>query len=427
MMWRYLYTLLFHLLLPVVIVRLWWRGGSERGYRQNIGERFGLAGASLAKQNVIWIHAVSVGEVRAALPLIGKLRKAFADRPMVLTCMTPTGRRTARSLLPDDVDVRYLPYDLPWAHALFITRHQPTMLIVMETELWPNALAACRRHQVPAFLFNARMSEKSQRGYLKYLPGRALAREALRGFTAVMAQSADDAARLATLGATAVMVTGNVKFDVIPDDAAIALGMSWRAQSHNRKVILLASTRDQEELPLVKAFLLIKRWPDGTRPLLVVVPRHPSRCDLVQQQIQHTGLSVRRRSAGIDATSLAKTDVLLGDSMGEMQAFYALCDVAIIGGSFQALGGQNLIEAAALGKPVIMGPSTFNFSEAVTLARAADALQSVADADGAMEAACVLLGDAGRLAAIGANARAFAGAHGGATARTVALIQANIN
>ncbi len=437
-MLRFVYTVLFHVAMPLVLLRLWLRGRTEHGYRLHIGERFGLADDPTPnmrpKQRQIWLHAVSVGEVRAAVPLIDKLRLAFADHSILLTCMTPTGRRTARSLLADDIDVVYLPYDLPWALGMFMARHRPKMLIVMETELWPNLLAACQQRQVPAFLVNARMSKKSLQGYLKFAPVRMLARQAIRSFSAIMAQSTDDAMRLSSLGATAVEVTGNVKFDQALDEAAINRGLAWRKRLDGRKVILLASTRDHEELPLVAAFRQVTDWPltgQARRPLLVVVPRHPTRFDAVFTQLQETGLVVKRRSQIDDANdgsgdTVQLADVWLGDSMGEMQSYYAMCDVAMIGGSFEPLGGQNLIEAAALAKPVVMGPSTFNFSEAVQLATHANAMRNVASPADAMTAAKLLLADSELLATISANALGFATAHGGATDRSIAIIQSHL-
>jgi len=444
-MLRLLYTLLMHLAIPAILVRLWWRGRTESGYRRFIGERFGGMdeGGGRGNSNTasIWIHAVSVGEVRAAMPLIAGLRAAHPESRVVLTCMTPTGRRTARDLLTSSVSVCYLPYDLPWALARFIHRWQPMMMIVMETELWPNLLAACQARKVPAFLANARLSERSRRGYARFAPICALASSAFGRFSAVMAQSPADAERLKSLGANNVVVTGNVKFDLVIDPAMLALGATWRAPvaAIERPVLLLASTREHEEMALVDAFqrVFVKQGvpeiaqENGQKntariqPLLVVVPRHPSRCDDVDARIRSTGLRVARRSALATATEGAPVDVdvWLGDSMGEMQAYYAMCDIAIIGGSFQPLGGQNLIEAAALGKPVIMGPSTFNFAEAVRLARAAEAMISVPDAEAAMQASLKLLADDARLQSLAANARRFAAGHGGATEKTLVIIR----
>ena len=439
------YTLLMHLAIPAILVRLWWRGRIELGYRRFIGERFGGIdeGGGRGKSNTasIWIHAVSVGEVRAAVPLIAGLRAAHPESRVVLTCMTPTGRRTARDLFTSAVSVCYLPYDLPWALARFIRRWQPMMMIVMETELWPNLLAACHARKVPAFLANARLSERSRHGYARFAPVRALARSTFGRFSAVMAQSPADAERLQSLGANNVVVTGNVKFDLVIDPVMLALGATWRSPvaAIERPVLLLASTREHEEMALVDAFQRVfakqgvpengpENGPESAariQPLLVVVPRHPSRFDDVDARIRSTGLRVARRSALATATEGAPVDVdvWLGDSMGEMQAYYAMCDIAIIGGSFQPLGGQNLIEAAALGKPVIMGPSTFNFAEAVRLARAADAMISVTDAEAAMRESLKLLADDARLQCLAANARSFAAGHGGATEKTLVIIR----
>lgn len=430
-MLRFIYTLLMHLAIPAILVRLWLRGRTELGYRRFIGERFGgldEAGGRSSSAAAIWIHAVSVGEVRAAVPLIGGLRAAHPESRVVLTCMTPTGRRTARDLFTSNVSVCYLPYDLPWALARFITRWQPMMLVVMETELWPNLLAACQARKVPAFLANARLSEKSRRGYARYAPIRAVAADAFGRFNAVMAQSEADAQRLQSLGARNVVITGNVKFDLAIDPAMLALGASWRAKlaANNRQVVLLASTRENEEVALVEAFrnAVSNLAAAPLHPLLVVVPRHPSRFDHVRERLEQSGLHVDRRSESAEGDGPpVDAQVWLGDSMGELQAYYAMCDIAIVGGSFQPLGGQNLIEAAALGKPVIMGPSTFNFADVVRLALAADAMISVADAAGAMQESLKLLGDRARLQTMSTNARGFAAGHGGATEKTLVIIR----
>lgn len=440
-MLRFGYTLLMHLAIPLILARLWVRGRSESGYRKHIGERFGgndQGNVSVGPTtNSIWVHAVSVGEVRAAVPLIAALRAQWPDAPVVLTCMTPTGRRTALVLFTSAVTVCYLPYDLPWALRRFINRWRPMLLVIMETELWPNVLAACARRRIPAFLANARLSEKSRAGYARYALVRALAREAFGRFHTVIAQSDEDARRLQSLGAALVVVAGNLKFDLALDPALIAIGTTWRSAATNTatqercSILLLASTREHEEMMLVNAFRRV--FLDATartvaaakvarpQPLLVIVPRHPSRFDDVASRIADTGLSLHRRS--VRRAPTADTDVWLGDSMGEMQAYYAMCDVAIIGGSFQPLGGQNLIEAAALGKPVIMGPSTFNFADAVGRALSAEAMIRVADADAAMVEAARLFASPERLREMGENALLFAQAHRGATTRTMEIIQ----
>ena len=451
-MLRFGYTLLMHFAMPLILLRLWLRGRAESGYRKQIGERFGGIDQGSVSSDLstrsIWIHAVSVGEVRAAVPLVAALRAQWPEAPVVLTCMTPTGRRTALDLFTNAVTVCYLPYDLPWALARFIKRWQPMMLVIMETELWPNLLAACSARRIPAFLANARMSEKSRSGYARYGFIRALASTAFGQFHTVTAQSDADAQRLRSLGATRVVVTGNLKFDMTVDVHLVERGMTWRsaaasavaptvapAVAHavvpaaapavatsSRPILLLASTREHEEMTLVNAYQrMFAGSSSSTRPLLVIVPRHPSRFDDIAARIEHAGLSLQKRS--INQAPAADIDVWLGDSMGEMQAYYAMCDVAIIGGSFQALGGQNLIEAAALAKPVIMGPSTFNFADAVRLALAAEAMICVADADAAMVAAAELFAAPERLMQMGENALHFAQAHGGATTRTVEIIQ----
>ncbi len=428
-MLRFFYTALMHLLMPVVLARLWWRGRVEPGYREHIGERFGFFNArdfSLPQgASSFWIHAVSVGEVRAAQPLIEKWRAQFPTETIVLTCTTPTGRRMAEALFHDGVTITFLPYDLPWATDHFIKRIRPRALVVMETEIWPNLLATCHARRIPTFLVNARLSEKSRAGYAKNFFIRHLIRDAVGKFTRVLAQSDADAARLTNIGAKSVVVTGNVKFDVSINDEAIARGEAWKRAAGQRPIIVLASTREGEEGDLIAAFCSIMErggidsgnaYPNQP-PLLVVVPRHPARLDEVAGLLNKANLVVARRSQ--TETPNSNIDAWLGDSMGEMPSYYAMCDVAIIGGSFRPLGGQNLIEAAALGKPIIMGPSTFNFSEAAQLAIDAGALIKVSDAMAAMAIAKTLLGDTSRLREMGKNAAQFAAAHRGATSRTL--------
>jgi 3-deoxy-D-manno-octulosonic-acid transferase len=427
LLFRALYSLFFVLLVPLVMLRLWRRGQREHGYRKHIGERFGGKPIARGHTGVVWIHAVSVGEARAAIPLINQLRREVSA-PIIVTCMTPSGRAVAREQLPDDVMVGYLPYDLPWVTSRFVKRMAPKILIIMETELWPNLLAACKQQHVPTVLVNARLSEKSQRGYAKFYPVRSMAREALSSFSAIFAQSPADQARFIALGAATATTTvvGNVKFDMPEDAAAIARGRAWKATLGTRQVLLFASTREHEELPLLDAFLAHRDWPQE-RPLLVVVPRHPSRFNEIYALLEQRSLKTLRRTNlddTPDSETIAAAEAWLGDSMGEMQSYYAMCDVAVIGGSFKPLGGQNLIEASALGKPVIMGPSTFNFSHAVAIAREARAMVSVKTPTQAMTEAARLLADAPAREAMGARGSAFAAAHRGATQRTMDAITA---
>ncbi len=418
---RLVYSALFVLALPLVLLRLWWRGRRESGYRAHIGERFGYFKQPRA-HDTIWLHAVSVGETRAAVPLLRALRDRFPAAPMLLTCMTPTGRATAQSLFGADpgIVISYLPYDLPWLTRRLLRHFDPRMLVIMETEIWFNLVHACNQGKVPVLLVNARLSERSLAGYQRFAPIRGLVGQALASMALVAAQSGADAERLAALGAREVAATGNMKFDMPLDPQRVRTGSDWRTGlAGKRRVLLLAATREGEEALLLAAYS--RNFDEQSRRdvLLVLVPRHPQRFDDAFRIATSTGFRVARRSV---TTTLADIDVWLGDSMGEMAAYYAMCDVAIIGGSFAPLGGQNLIEAAAQGKPTIMGPHVFNFSDAVALAREAGALLQVDDVDAAMRAARDLLKDDAARSRMSAAALGFAGAHRGATEKTAGLI-----
>ncbi|HZD20927.1 MAG TPA: 3-deoxy-D-manno-octulosonic acid transferase [Burkholderiales bacterium] len=395
-----LYTLVLRLLLPFVLARLWWRGRAEPLYREALGERFGHYDSD-RPEKLIWIHAVSVGEARAAAPLVRALASAFAEHRILMTCTTAAGRETIKQLYGESVLEAYLPYDLPEAVQRFLEYYRPRLGILMETELWPNLLAQCSGHGVPMLLANARLSARSARGYRRW---GALARPAIGALAAVCAQTADDAARLRALGARNVEVTGNLKFDVEPDAAQLAAGRAWRAQL-GRPVVLLASTREGEEEPLLAAAAPV-------RALIVVVPRHARRFDEVARWAQS-----RRTQAPLPAPG---DRVHLGDTMGEMAFYYASCDVAVIGGSFAPLGGQNLIEALAAGAPVIVGPHMYNFAEATRLAVAAGAAVQVRDARQAMERAAELLANDAARARMSQAGRQLCAAHRGATARHLA-------
>jgi 3-deoxy-D-manno-octulosonic-acid transferase len=389
--------------LPLILLRLWWRGRREPGYREGVAERFGKYPGAAGAQT-IWIHAVSVGEARAAAPLVAALRDAFPDHGLVLTCTTAAGRATLRQIHGAGATIAYLPYDLPGAVRGFIGHFRPRLGVLMETELWPNLLAGCAAQGVPVVLANARMSEKSARGYAR-LPG--FARATLAGIAEVCAQSADDAQRLRALGALNVGITGNLKFDVEPAPAQLAAGRAWRERL-GRPVVLLASTREGEEEILLKE---IKQL--GNTALVVIVPRHPQRFDEVAQWAD----ARRSRQEFPDP----QTRVYLGDTMGEMPFYFAACDVAVIGGSFLPLGGQNLIEALASGAPVVTGPSMFNFAEATRLALEARAAIQAGDAAGALRAALELLRDPPRREQMTAAGRRLCEAHRGATARHLAV------
>lgn len=420
---RSLYTALFQLAVPFALARLWWRGLREPGYRRNIGERFGRyararADAGDAQRPLIWLHAVSVGEVRGAAPLLRALHEGYADHRMLVTCTTAAGRETALQLFGETARIAYFPYDLPWVVARFLDHFRPRLALVMETEVWPNLLAACRARGLPVVLANARLSEKSARGYRRL---GTLASTAFASFAAICAQDAASAERLRLLGAGSVTITGNLKFDAEPDTGKLDEGRALKRGLAGRTVLLLASTRDGEEQLLLDALVPIRPQLDGA--LLVVVPRHPQRFDAVAAQIAARGLAFARRSAGAGTAPDPATAVYLGDTMGEMALYYALADVAVIGGSFAPFGAQNLIEACAAGVPVVIGPSSYNFPEATRLACEAGAAHQVGDAAQAAHTARALLADADRRGRMGAAGVRLCAAHRGATARHLAVIR----
>jgi 3-deoxy-D-manno-octulosonic-acid transferase len=410
-----LYRLALLLAAPLIPLRLLWRGRRERGYWRHWGERLALGPAPAT--GALWIHAVSVGEMRAAQPLIAALRAAHPEAPVLLTCMTPTGRATAEALYGGFARIAYLPYDYAWLARRFLRSARPRVGILMETELWPNLIRAAARAGVPLLLANARLSERSARGYAR-LP--ALTRASLQRIGSVAAQTEADAARLLKLGAASVHVTGNLKFDIAPPVDQLERGAEWKAAWGARPVLLAASTREGEETRLLRAFA--DTAPDAV--LLVLVPRHPQRFDAVAGLIEVAGLPYQRRSAADGSALNPDTRVLLGDSLGELFAYYAACDVAFVGGSLQPLGGQNLIEAASVGRPVLVGPHTYNFEEATQRAIDAGAALRVNDAVDLLDKALMLLGDGPLRARMGEAGLAFAARHRGASARVVGLVSA---
>lgn len=410
---RRLYTLLLYALVPAALLHLWWRGRRQPEYLQHVGERFGRYGTQ-APGPLVWIHAVSVGETRAAEPLVKALLERHPDHRVLLTHTTPTGRATGESLFGDRVLRAYLPYDLPGAVARFLDHFRPRVGILMETELWFNLCWACANRRVPLYLVNARLSERSARGYGRLA---ALTREALASLAGIGAQTAEDAQRLRALGAARVEVTGNLKFDIEPPPEADARARHLRSLfGADRAVLLAASTREGEEPLVLDAFAAMA----VPRLLLVLVPRHPQRFDEVERLLRARGLRVQRRSRDVPVEP--DTQVVLGDSMGEMFAYYGAGDAAFVGGSLVPTGGQNLIEACAMGTPVLVGPHTFNFAEAVRLAEAAGAAIRVAGSAELAVHARRLLEDAAARAVMREAALRFAREHRGATARTLQII-----
>jgi len=406
---RVLYTLLWCLVLPWLPIRLWWRGRREPGYREHIGERFGRFRIAAA-QPVIWVHAVSLGETRAAAPLIERLRQSHPDASVLLTHMTATGRAAGRSLFGNSVVQAWLPYDLPFAVRGFLAHFRPCVGLVLETELWPNLFACAQEAGVPIYLVNARLSQRSAKGYARI---GSLSRCVLGALSGVAAQAAADAQRLEALGAPPPVITGNVKFDLGLSDAAAALGQRMRASfGAARPVFVAGSTRDGEEALILDAMARGVLPPDL---LTVIVPRHPQRFDAVEALLRARGIDFVRRSA--DAAVPASARVVLGDSMGEMMAYCAAADVVFIGGSLLPLGGQNLIEPIAAGVPTIVGPHMFNFAEATARAREAGAVIEVGNADALFAAVGELLTDPSRRASMRQAALAFHAAHRGAADR----------
>jgi 3-deoxy-D-manno-octulosonic-acid transferase len=417
---RNVYTLLWWAALPWLPLRLWWRGRREPGYRENIGERFGRYGAAAASaRDVLWIHAVSLGETRAAVPLVKRLLREFPASTVLLTHMTATGREAGASV-GDRVVQAWLPYDVPFAVSSFLARFSPRIGMLMETEVWPNLTAACAKARIPLFLVNARLSERSLRGYQKFGSVTAPMFASLAG---VAAQTAADAARLREAGASDVVVTGNLKFDAAADDEVRAPGLALReAFGAHRPVWVAASTREGEEALLLDALAQAQLPPET---LTVIVPRHPQRFDDVAALIDARKLAFVRRSAGTRVPD--DVALVLGDSLGELPAYYAAADVAFVGGSLLPLGGQNLIEAIAVGAPTLVGPHTYNFADATAQAIAANAALRVEDAKGLLGEVGELLRDPLRRERMREAALAFHAAHRGATDRLWAWLAPRIS
>jgi 3-deoxy-D-manno-octulosonic-acid transferase len=376
-LWFACYQFGWHVLLPLVLLRLWWRGRKDPGYRQAIAERFGF-GLHL-QPGAIWIHAVSVGETRAAQPLI----EAYLQegKSILLTCMTPNGRRTGAAIFADAITQGrlqqvYLPYDLCWSVERFLKAAKPTLGLFMETEAWPTIVFRAAEIKLPVYLINARLSERSARRVARF--GNA-GRSLFQAFAGILAQTELDAGRYRALGVRHCEVVGNLKFDVVLDPILVEHGLAWHAhlEKNNRRMVCAASTREGEEAIILEAWQAVLQMhadqsnlTSTPQPLLCIVPRHPERFTEVAELIRTSGLAVLRRSEiNLDTAALNKladptAAVVLGDSMGEMPMYYSASDLVVMGGSLMPLGGQNLIEACAAGCPVLLGAHTFNFQQA---------------------------------------------------------------
>lgn len=420
-----LYNGFLRLLTPYVLLRLLWRGLRNPAYWRRIPERFGFIQPVTAPR-VIWIHAVSVGEVRAAVPLIKELAVTYPDHSLLVTTMTPTGSVQVTELFGARVGHCYAPYDYPSAVRRFLDHTQPVLAIVMETELWPNIFHLCRARGIPVFVTNVRMSESSMRKYQRFA---SLARATLAQVTRFAAQSKADAQRLFTLGAApeAVEVTGSIKFEMNLGaslrEAAEVLRISWGGQ--DRPVWLAASTHETEEEMVLAALAELKKQPRFANMLLVLVPRHPERFSAVAKLCKKNYRSALRSEnrAGIDAD----VEILVGDTMGELQLFYAAADVAFIGGSLVPTGGHNLLEASAVGKPVVFGPHMFNFQEISHMALERGAGAQIQSPEQLAPAVSDFLGNANRRDDAGEAGRKMVEENRGALAANMRVIEQLLN
>ncbi len=417
---RFLYTVFFYLLLPVIVLRLLLRSLKAPDYRRRWGERFGFIRSLQAEGPVIWVHSVSVGETLAAVPMIRALQAQNPGARLVVTTMTPTGSARVKASFGDSVYHVYVPYDIPGALNRFLSRVKPDVLVIMETELWPNLIHCCARKGVPMVVANARLSEKSAAGYGKL---RSLTAEMLRKVTAIAAQHEDDGRRFVDLGLAPekLSITGNIKFDLTIDDTlragATDLKQQWRG-SCERPILLVASTHRGEDEIVLDAFAQILA--DFPSLLLVLVPRHPERFGEVAELCQQRGFSVVKRSH--NRVPAEADQVLLGDTMGELLLFFGACDIAFVAGSLVPVGGHNMIEPAAWGVPVLTGPHLFNFSEASRLMLEADGMAICNSASELAAAVIKLLSEPGQAEAMGASANRVAEQNRGALDKLLALI-----
>ena len=439
-LWFACYQFGWHVLLPLVLLRLWWRGRKDTGYRQAIAERFGF-GLHL-RPGAIWIHAVSVGETRAAQPLI----EAYLQegKSILLTCMTPNGRRTGAAIFADAITQGrlqqvYLPYDLCWSVERFLKAAKPTLGLFMETEAWPTIVFRAAEIKLPVYLINARLSERSARRVARF--GNA-GRSLFQAFAGILAQTELDAGRYRALGVKYCEVVGNLKFDVVLDPILVEYGLAWHAhlEKNNRRMVCAASTRAGEEAIILEAWQAVLQMhadqsnlTSTPQPLLCIVPRHPERFTEVAELIRTSGLTVLRRSeinlgtADLHKLADPTAAVVLGDSMGEMPMYYSASDLVVMGGSLMPLGGQNLIEACAAGCPVVLGEHTFNFQQASEDAIDCGAAIRV-DGSGSLSTALAaamsrILQDQQQRQAMGEAALRYAANYRGATTRIMAVFK----
>ncbi len=421
---RRLYSILLYLGIPLILLRLLWRARKAPAYSQRIGERFGL-GLPAQNSACIWIHAVSVGETLAALPLIKKLQTEYPQRRLLVTTMTPTGSAQVRRSFGDSVTHVYAPYDLPFAVRRFLDAMRPDLLLIIETELWPNILHYSAQRDIPAVLINARLSQNSADGYARL---GALARRMLGNLSFVCAQNASDAQRFIDVGMAEnrVAVTGSIKFDVQFDQALRTQAQQVREQwsaGEPRRIWIAASTHNGEDAIVLAAHQqLLQQFPDL---LLVLVPRHPERFDAVYELCKASGVAAQRRSQ--TQTLDGPTRILLADTMGELSLLFGACDIAFVGGSLVATGGHNMIEPAAWGLPVISGPHVFNFTDVARALAEQGGLTIVKDQRQLAMQLTLLLNDEEKCRQAGANNRDVVEQNRGALQRQFETVQRYLN
>lgn len=415
---RVLYSLFFYLILPLVLLRLAYRALRAPDYRRRIGERFGFAPAA-QHTGGLWVHAVSVGESIAAAPLIQHFLDHHPDLPLTVTCMTPTGSARIKALFGERVHHIYAPYDLPDAVHRFLKRSQPRAAVIMETEIWPNMVQLSAARGIPVILANARLSAGSARGYQR-LSG--LSRPVIQSFSRIVAQGKADAERFASIGASAqqLRVSGSIKFDIdIPAALREQAAQSRQHLGGPRPIWIAASTHEGEDGILLDAHRqLLHHQPQA---LLILVPRHPERFDSVAKLIAAQGLSYQRRSR--DSDIAPQTQVLLGDTMGELLLLLGCADVAFVGGSLVPRGGHNSLEAAAWGLPVLTGPSDFNFAEISQLLQASGGLSIHSDAEDIGSALAQLLNNPAARQQRGSQSLAVVEANRGALAKLIGEVE----
>lgn len=413
---RKVYSAIFYLLLPLIFLRLLIKSRRLPGYRQRWRERLGFVAPVTAP--CIWIHAVSMGETLACVPLIKALKQADPQTAIILTNMTPTGSEQANKSLADQVLHAFMPYDYPTAIKRFLKRVQPKLLIIMETELWPNVVHYAAAQAIPILLANARLSVQSFTGYRRI---QFFLKSTLKKIDRIAAQTEADAQRFIALGAfpEKIIVTGSIKFDQPVPHEQVTAGRLLRSSWEERPVWIAASTHAGEEEKILQAHAEVKK--QVTDALLILVPRHPERFQGVADLIRAQGFNVVQRSSGIPCR--LNDDVLLGDSMGELFLYYAACDVAFVGGSLVAIGGHNVLEPAGLSLPIITGKHYFNFTEIVNKLLAAQAIEVISDENQLASTLIALFADATRRKMLGANAAQVVQANSGALACHLTLVK----